>query len=785
MSGQENHRRTAGQSGGESSRGRFRFLDRPNSSDDRADNRPQVSPSPNGHPPETSRPSPRRSSSVHNPYRLSSADSFGVRRESGHAGRHDSHFSSRPISRNPGSPHHGRHASEGNINTETMPGYSRSSSLTENLQIRRNINNIRPEGSSDPPPWRRQNLQTPLDHIANGTTQGSYVADSNAYPWRRTPQDEPGPEGKVLQNGQIIDLTNVTPSPGHSPLFIEQSPPPLSANDDDDSDAMDYDFTGRLATPTPAAQENPQTGGPIDITANGINRREPFGRRRLSRGDVIALFGSDPSDSEADDTDEAENPKTSTRKPPQGSLTRSASAHETTSATSRRARPRRLIRTKAEDEEGSDTPMPSRRLRARHIRVTESDSDLGISDETDDEPAPTFGKRRVRKQKPGVGEEDLTKLDIEPIEARGTGRSHFHSEITIPKEIKIDLRKTKLDAFKTLVFGMFFRFLFPKNSKLTTTGVLQIGRQKIVEDIMSSIRALYGPDFQAVVDQWRIEFREEMRRSRLHCIGPIDHAVGDVVLCSCCKQRHRVASSVRFFGVPSRNIRDGDLDVILDEPEQDVDIDFISTNNPARFYVGERCIEIIRMHHGLKHWERRLRRWILKSLKESGLIESSGQPVIGMGRRPLSTLMSFCESHFEGWYERAETELKSEFYDELYALIEEAKTFRSKNYHDEQKQNPIFKIKRKTRRERAAMPPPRRPDGSGVAVITIDDSGNEAPSAAENPQTAPENQEATAVDPEEDIYFLNEEEEEDEKKYERPDDDERDDPSIGRRSRRI
>ncbi|EWC48570.1 hypothetical protein DRE_01792 [Drechslerella stenobrocha 248] len=345
------------------------------------------------------------------------------------------------------------------------------------------------------------------------------------------------------------------------------------------------------------------------------------------------------------------------------------------------------------EDDDEDKPQKHRLPQAQRPPIYDSDSDYCEGDEPQTPPL-----QPVKRPKVYTPNKVLT--DSAEVCKKGLG--------VFPEE-------SREDAFKAMVFGIFCQILFPKN-KPNHTKLRDIlrGRKLIVSDVIQGIRALYGPDFQKIVDQWRSEFREEMRKTRLVIRDPTWHNLGEPVRCSCCKQRHALAGAVRFFGRPCKNHRDGDVDTMLDGSDQDVGPGF-KLGKPAKYFVGEKCDQIISIHHKLKHWERLLYRWIHRNLQARGFVNESGVSIYGSGRHKVHHMYEAAIGLFQGWYQDDRTNIEAHF-EVLKGYLRDAKDFHDRNYRDDQKKNPIFRVKKKVRKERANPGPERRDGALGIAV---------------------------------------------------------------------
>ncbi|KAF3903491.1 hypothetical protein ABW20_dc0108750 [Dactylellina cionopaga] len=223
--------------------------------------------------------------------------------------------------------------------------------------------------------------------------------------------------------------------------------------------------------------------------------------------------------------------------------------------------------------------------RGRKVEVEDiSESEFEVSTA----PMKPLALRRQRKRQTS----DATLLAaIEPLRVQKKPPSRFE---LIPEELRIDPRNTDEDALKALLFGMVRQILFPKNSRQTRVdGDISLGRDRIVRKIINGIRALYGNDFREIVDEWRSEFKEEMRRLGFRLDVPARHEdeelvdISDLpVRCSCCKRRHPAELSIKFGGTPCNNIRDGELDILLNAPEEDVSKEHKTEKSNAHFNLG-------------------------------------------------------------------------------------------------------------------------------------------------------------------------------------------------------
>ncbi|EPS39216.1 hypothetical protein H072_6998 [Dactylellina haptotyla CBS 200.50] len=264
------------------------------------------------------------------------------------------------------------------------------------------------------------------------------------------------------------------------------------------------------------------------------------------------------------------------------------------------------------------------------------------------------------------------------------------------KDPELDPRRSINDAYKVFLFEMIRIILFPKNphviagdtmrneernimERLVRMSDIPTGRNIIIRLVMQGIHALYGDNFRAVTDEWRSEFKEEMRRTHIVIKPPYrrdkDKNGAKKVLvalnenrtpvrCSCCKRRHLVSSAVEFSGIPYSSTKDYALYNMLKERDQDAETDHRS-DQPGdvtkRFNLGQNCDKIVALHHKLRHWERLLTRWVREQLEKRKLIENGVS--IYQARHELKGVHENTTSICEGFFLDNEAELNSRLKD--------------------------------------------------------------------------------------------------------------------------
>ncbi|KAF3928914.1 hypothetical protein AA313_de0202964 [Arthrobotrys entomopaga] len=323
--------------------------------------------------------------------------------------------------------------------------------------------------------------------------------------------------------------------------------------------------------------------------------------------------------------------------------------------------------------------------------------------------------------------------------------------------LEIDPKKSDKDAYKALLFHVVSQLLFPKNHH-TEGGNVSLGRDRIMSLVMRGIRALYGVRFQAIIDEWRGEFKEEMRRGNFTLKSPyrwnrhksgdnvsltrLDRGV-DRVRCSCCKRRHKVSNGIQFFGTPCSNIQDGQLDNMLFGPEEDVETKLPPRQGEGvslRFNLGENCVQVIQAHHNLKHWERHLISWVKEKLIDRKILGPDGVSEFGLGRNKNSMVYDFTASIFQPWLAEDEGEIMEQL-ERLKTYVDDAmEVYKARNGHF------LFKKRKKDKKSKAKVQPIQSPLPSdhtarGLRVVTqnsrCDDGQSGEPSAVSNPDAGP------------------------------------------------
>ncbi|KAK6533435.1 hypothetical protein TWF694_002375 [Orbilia ellipsospora] len=320
----------------------------------------------------------------------------------------------------------------------------------------------------------------------------------------------------------------------------------------------------------------------------------------------------------------------------------------------------------------------------------------------------------------------------------------------------INPKKSDEDAYKALLFNMVCQLLFPKNHHVEG-GNVSVGRERIVWLVMRGIRALYGMRFRAIIDEWRSEFKEEMRRCNFTMKSPyrwdrnedgakviLTRLVRDdtLVRCSCCKRRHKVSNGIQFFGTPCSNIQDGELDNMLFGPEEDVEKEHPprqGENIAIRFNLGENCVKVIKIHHNLKHWERHLFAWVKQKLIDRKILGPDGASEFGLGRNKNSLVFDFTTSIFEPWLAEDEQDIMEQLR-RLKGYVSDAEAV-----HEARDGPFVFKKRKKERKSKARVqsipaPLPLEYKILGVGFVTKNIGGegqNDGASAASNSDPGP------------------------------------------------